>query len=64
MQQEWARVTINISPEEYGQLQVLASIDRLSVSKFVRAMIRDHLDQTEGLASLINKVHTKAAKSS
>jgi predicted DNA-binding protein len=63
MQQEWARVTINLTPEEYGKLQLLASIHRASVSKFVRELIRAELENYEGMDDIIAQLRPKAAKS-
>lgn len=63
MKQKWERITINITPEEYGQLQVLASVRRESVSKFVRSLIRSALEASSDIVPLIEKARFQAVKS-
>jgi hypothetical protein len=56
MAKTWKHLTINLSHEDYATLKVLASINKLSVSAYLRQFISGHIRDNSLLTEALTQI--------
>lgn len=53
--QPWKVISINVMPDEYESLRLMASVNNLSLSGFVRKLLNKELEEGKLLRKMIEK---------